>query len=580
VKQTGPGFSPARIALLAFAVAVLAAWALALFPIHCPDTWWHLRTGRLILEQHRIPTTDPFTYTAAGRPWVTHEWLAEVLLYLLYRVGGANLLVVTKAVLAALALGTGAAAGLVGPRSSERLPAAALGVLLAAPLMALRAFERPHLITAVLLATTLLLLRLESGTGRRLWRWLLVPLLLLWANLHSGFVLGLCLVGLYWAGEALTPRVPDRTGARRRPAWRDRLLVGVALPVASLANPNHVRALLYPFWLMATPGVRANIAELRSIFDPVSRGALPVILGSLVATAVVAAALLLAAGRRIRWSLVLPLLFFAALALFSVRGLNEFAVLVPALLAAHGGRPGRRRRLAITVSGLVVLSALAAVLAAARWGMPMGRGVPGRRLGLGVNPVNCPEAAIRFVKSQAPAGRLYNAMTFGAYAIHELWPDKQVYIDGRLDVFPPGFLDSYVRMRESGAGWDEAVAEYGISAAVVDYQPPGTLRGLGARLAADSAWVCAFFSDNAIVYIRRGTGNDRILDRFGMSFDPSARTSASVESYVARADSAELAQTVAALRAMIEFAPGERAPAAVLQNIEHFARRRGREERQ
>ncbi len=570
-KKTRTTGAVTRFALVALVAALLAGGILALFPVHSLDVWWHLRTGRLIVEEGRIPTNDPFTYTAAGRPWVTHEWLAEVLTWLGHAVGGVDLLVVLKAALAALALGLSAWAGLVGRDPHERLPAAALGVAIAVPLIAARAFVRPHLLTAVLLGATLLLLQLESTSGRRIWRVLLLPVFLLWANLHSGFVLGLGLVGVYWTGEAvaaLLGGVHPRQGTR----WRERLLFGLGCVAVTLINPNHFNALLYPFRLAGTPEIRASIAELQPVTSPLFRGAL--FHKFLIAAGAAAGLLLLDSRRRIRWALVLPAALFAALALLSVRGLNEFAVLVPALLAVHGRKLGRRRRLAFTVSAVVVLAAVGGTLLAAGRGVPMGAGETPRRIGLGVNRTNWPEAAIRFVREKAPQGRLYNAMAFGSWAIHELWPDKRVYIDGRLDVFPPGFLDGYVEMRKTGQGWNELVAEYDISTVVLDYPPGPPLAGIWGRLATDTTWSCAFFSDNAIVYLREGSGNDDIIARYGTDFDPGGRSSKSVQQYVARSDSLEIARTAAALQAMAEFAPDEQAPGIVLQNLAHFTRQR------
>src|SRR5258708_35444332 len=53
-----------------------------------PDMWWHLKTGELILSTHRWATTDPYSYTSAGAPWLASEWLGEVLLAAAYRLGG------------------------------------------------------------------------------------------------------------------------------------------------------------------------------------------------------------------------------------------------------------------------------------------------------------------------------------------------------------------------------------------------------------------------------------------------------------------------------------------------------------
>ena len=109
-----------KLVLISFFLAVFLSFLLSLFPIQSYDVWWHLRTGELILEELRIPDSDPFTYTASGRHWVTHEWLAEVFFHGLHRLGGLNGLVLFKSIVAALALALGAAAGSIGHRPGER----------------------------------------------------------------------------------------------------------------------------------------------------------------------------------------------------------------------------------------------------------------------------------------------------------------------------------------------------------------------------------------------------------------------------------------------------------------------------
>jgi hypothetical protein len=69
-----------------------------------PDLWWHLRTGELILERGAVPTADPFSFTAAGAPWVDHEWGAEVLFAGVFRLAGGRGLVALRALLLAAAL--------------------------------------------------------------------------------------------------------------------------------------------------------------------------------------------------------------------------------------------------------------------------------------------------------------------------------------------------------------------------------------------------------------------------------------------------------------------------------------------
>jgi hypothetical protein len=81
-------------------VLLFLSFIIAFFKITDSDVWWHLKTGEYILA-HGIPSTDPFSFTAAGNHWVTHEWLAEVLFYLLYKLGGFTLLIAFKAAISA-----------------------------------------------------------------------------------------------------------------------------------------------------------------------------------------------------------------------------------------------------------------------------------------------------------------------------------------------------------------------------------------------------------------------------------------------------------------------------------------------
>ncbi|MFH1143318.1 MAG: tetratricopeptide repeat protein [Candidatus Eisenbacteria bacterium] len=598
----------------ALGAGIALSGLLALSPLLDGDVWWHLATGRWIAQGHGIPRTDPFTYTALGRPWITHEWLSALLFHALHRLGGIELLVIFKAAVATLAVALSAAAGLIapGPQSPdadqrpshprgadprafgqarlalERLPGAAAGALLAALLIAPRAFARPHMLTALFLASLLLLLRMESVTGRRRWRFLTAPLFLAWANLHSGFVLGFGLWGLYYVGEAFTDRLhpgassrpegrePRPGGARRERethrgsawneraprsafAWRERGLALLLAFAASLVNPHFLHAHLYPFQLLAREEVRANIVELRSVFHPDYRGAL--FIKALIASALAALLLLIDARRRILVSLLLPALFFALLAAAALRGVAEYAVLLPALLAAHAGGLARRRRLASAVSAGVIAIAIAGAAQACSGGMSLGREAR-LKIGLRPDPAGLPVAAARLLAETRPAGRMFNLLSHGGYLIHELGPETKVFIDGRLDIFPPGFLSDYTRMLDTGAGWEELVARQDITIAVVNHIPNYERdRGVRALLRADPAWVCVLAGDHTLVYARRVPENDELLRRYGLGFDPSARREDFIGGFVSRASPDEVARTLAALENMRRIAPEEIAPA-------------------
>ena len=79
--------TPGKIFIL---ILFIAIFTLSVREITDNDFWWHLRTGQLIIETKTIPKVDQFSYTNPGKEWITHEWLTEIFIYLLYRLGGLN----------------------------------------------------------------------------------------------------------------------------------------------------------------------------------------------------------------------------------------------------------------------------------------------------------------------------------------------------------------------------------------------------------------------------------------------------------------------------------------------------------
>src|SRR5512132_1298074 len=108
------------------AILFIALFVMAAREITDPDFWWHLRTGQYIVENATIPHGDIFSYTNAGQTWVTHEWLSEVIMYAVYRLGSYPALIVVFAAVIT------AAFALTYLRCAGQPYMAALAVLLAA----------------------------------------------------------------------------------------------------------------------------------------------------------------------------------------------------------------------------------------------------------------------------------------------------------------------------------------------------------------------------------------------------------------------------------------------------------------
>ena len=203
------------------------------------DTLWQIRTGAWILDHHAIPATDPFSFTAGDRPWFAHEWLAETLMALAFRVGS------MQGVMALAAAATGLTAALLLHYLRRFLPgiyavtALIVGMSNAAPSM----LARPHLLAwpcLVLWCGGLVTARAKRTAPSLA----LLPVMALWVNLHGSFMLGLLLSGAFMVEALLDPDVRrDRVFA----SWTGFVLAAWSV---ALINPDFVGGVLFPIHLV------------------------------------------------------------------------------------------------------------------------------------------------------------------------------------------------------------------------------------------------------------------------------------------------------------------------------------------
>ena len=365
-----------RTALLA--ATLLAVATIAMSSLTAFDFWWYLASGERILATRSVPATDPFSYTAEGRPWINHMWATQVLFALLWERWGRLALIGLKTALVVATFGVVLAT--MRARGVHPLLATAV-TLLAAWTGAEFWHARPQTFTYLFVAILIWLLR--PGWERRRVTLVLVPaLVLLWVNLHAGFMMAGVLIALIGVGTAL-PLLLDR---ERRPAGWQVLkltgLLGVTSTVASLANPFGIRAILFPLEVVqSVPFMNSTIEWFPPNFHHASFRPLELML-----------LLLFPAFAWGRGRLSVPdvglILVFAHLGLTSVRHVPLFAIVAAAPLAdaLHGAmvavrrvdwarlREAGRRRLpsigpALTAAGapLVAGTALLVVAVGAYW---------------------------------------------------------------------------------------------------------------------------------------------------------------------------------------------------------------------
>jgi hypothetical protein len=474
-----PG-SSATSRILGLAV-FLALLCFAAHQVSSADFWWHLRAGELMVSTGAVPHTDPFSYTAQGKPWVAHEYLSEVLIYLLYRLGGFALLVPVFA-------GIIAAAFWLAWRRSEgpwlwRAAAVLLGAWAAVPAFAIR----PQAITLLLFAAFLLVLDRYRQSSN--WRWLFVlPLLtLVWVQVHAAFVAGLAVIVLSGVAALLDAAVGELSWRR----WRRMALeLGAAL-LGCLAviplNPNGLRMYTYPLEAMSTAAFRAHILEWKAL-DPTLAMYWP-----FAALVLLTVGAMLASRKRYLPGEMFMLVLFTCAALYSRRHLGLAVLVAVPLLARYLPRPRSRVERQVPRAVAVVLLVVAVVAAGV-----VVRGQVQRQQYAAREVF--PRKAVDYVVQHHLPGKIFNSYEFGGYLIWRLYPDPQyrVFIDGRADVYGGDFLNHYADIADAQIDARAEFDRLGIRTAIV--RPRSGISGILHLL--PNIWKLVYLDSSAAVYTR------------------------------------------------------------------------------
>ncbi|MET4291241.1 hypothetical protein ABIB06_002590 [Bradyrhizobium sp. LB8.2] len=438
-----------------------------------PDSYSHIEVGRWIIAHGSLPASDPYSFSMHGAPWITFEWLSEVIYAGAYALAGWPGVVVVAAAAIALAFGLFTSFLLRELSPTHTLLMVIAAVILLAPHM----LARPHvLVLPVMVTWAAALVRCMDREGPPPY-WAL-PLLILWANLHGSGVLALGLIG---------PAVIEALLREKRSEWRHVILRWIpftALAVAvSCLTPHGPEPLLMPLTTLGLGPALGWISEWRPQDFSHVGGFELLLLGGIFALARGGVTLPV-----VRALVVIGLLHFS---LAQVRNADLLAVLAPLYLAAPLGRKfggptrddaaGSSRGLSLAALGVLIVASGAAL---ARDLLPA--------------PVITPRTAIAEA-NLAKTGHVLNDYSFGGYLIFAGIP---TFIDGRAELYGGPFIDRYNRAIALVDLGDflKLLDEYNIGATLLAPRTPAI-----AMLDRLPQWQRVYSDDVAVVHKRRDT---------------------------------------------------------------------------
>jgi hypothetical protein len=518
-------------------LAVLTCTSLSTRLLGDAGIGWHIRTGQQILASYAVPRVDSFSSTMGGKPWFAWEWLYDVIVGELERWAGLNGVVWFTAVVIA---GVFASTFRLLLRRGTNVFVALVLLLLAASASMIHFLARPHVLSWLLTLAWFWILdssetdcmqtdpagpsaTRSTATGRRLW---LLPLLMLvWVNVHGGFLIGFVLLAIYWLSAIWYAvwlkenKFPEFLAKLRcRAQARSLAAVGLAAGVASLVNPYGWKLHAHIYGYLSNRFLMEHIDEFQS---PNFHGVAQRCFALLMLATMVAVA---SQARAVRVSEGLVILFALYSGLYASRNIPVSSLLLalvigPLLSGAIknlGGDVIRFQRLGdrevaftermVTVESslqghLWAIAAAAFLIVIAAYGGRLGAN---QLMDAHFDPKRFPASAVDFLDRKTAGER--DAVTvpdyWGGYLIYRLYPRTLVALDDRHDLYGEEFFKSYLKMVRVEPGWDGLLDKYQARCVLV---PKGS--ALANILEQRPPWKRVYTDDVGVVFERNPERN-------------------------------------------------------------------------
>ncbi|MFH1202669.1 MAG: tetratricopeptide repeat protein [Candidatus Omnitrophota bacterium] len=498
-----------------------------------PDIWLHLKTGELIVGNHAVPRCDPFSFALSSRPWIDHSWLFQVITYLIYQKYDASGIIFVQSFFICLIFWVML---VFGSKKDNHI------IIITALLLSLFASRtriniRPDVFSVLFFLFFLIILKKFLDTKKVFW---LIPIQIIWVNMHGYFIVGPILVLILLISEFIQARIPvlsKKSALRIHPKthFSKLILLFFVLLSACLINPYTYQGLFYPVKVIISSITRPSQA-FENIVELIS----PIVLQNkynfdfsfYFYLIVLTLATILINYRRIKIfdTLVWVLLLF--LSLRYARNVMFFTVFSGVILMENlndideifyernfvkikDSGHKLKHLLSITFKILFIVwiskTAITYVFSSGYFLFDKYE-IKGKLWGLSGKAY--PEKAVDFVLRNNLPKRLFNDFNSGSYLIGRCFPRRQVFIDGRTELYGPRFFKDYDSlMRADKKAIENLVEKFHIDGFFITGVPSDEVN-LIKTLYKDKDFKTVYFDESAIIFLKDSAGNKDLIEKF------------------------------------------------------------------
>lgn len=490
------------------------------------DIWLHLKTGEIIVQNKAVPWQDIFSFTLNAKRWVDHEWLFQVIVYLVNTNWQADGIIFMQSFIISMAF---LVVFFIAYKSTGSYFVSSLLLILALNSLVSRINIRPEIFSLLLFSLYLYIL---FFCGRRKWLWLLLPLQVLWVNLHGFFFLGPLLVLFFCLGEI--PLGKNQKDAFTPEQYLRLIVVLLALLAASLINPNGLEGAFYPIdilWdtlLGKNKIIFSNIEELQPVFYLMGN------FGKFIALygiGLVCLAAMLCNFKRLRPAHLLIFIFFLIFS-FRVRNIAFFSFSACAIAAVNimpalnsikrffsPGQPLKKPAyffIKYASMAIIVFWIVTKITSYFNYSEYSFEDKKNKSPLLGISEESYPKKAVEFLLANNLGPDIINDFNSGSYIIGSAYPKLKVFIDGRTELYGEEFLNRYFDMLKGDAAIFEGMSDkYNVSAVLLS-MTLSPLPKLAYLLYSHPQWKLVYFDDKAIIFLKDIKANQEVIKKYAV----------------------------------------------------------------
>lgn len=465
-----------------------------------------LLKGQLQFQTHSIITTNFFSYTYPNYSYINLEWLTDSIFYLINSVSGVNGLIIFTSLITLFSL------AILYIFTTKRTNILLVSYATVLYLIALyeRAAVLPEVFSFLFLSIFIVILYKfrEKYTN---FIWILIPLELLWVNMHIYFIIGIFLVALFLIEAAFIFKKRDDGKY-----VRTLLIVLIANCFVSLFNPYGFMGLLYPFVFWQNYGF--SVSENSFIFNAISSqsgaisaSALVYIFLSLIM--ILSIILQFRKARMIDLFLSIVFIIGGAIAIrdigfFVFTTFIPFAFLTDSLLKRYSHNSNKRISKWSTFCAPVLIIILI-IWVISQLGYPQ------------LGTVHMFDDGVSFFADNHLPGPIFNNYNLGSYLAYRLYPSERVFVDSRPEAYPASFLQNvYLPMTQNLTAFNKAEQIYHFNTIIYGFSGGVPLdAGFIKYLMQSKEWNVIYIDDSTIIFVKNIKSNEGILQKYSMSDD-------------------------------------------------------------